>query len=166
MANFETFSNITTWDELTDPATAQAQFEQYVEDRTGLYSAFSSTVAYVPWSKFLDPNALQSIKKQLDDAISSDSRFSAPIFELQRRWAEDDTIPQVELILFARKSDIQSVHQCADSRLAEGSNTGSDESVVGKKFYTISALFEHPWSRGNVSSWCCCVGLQPLLSCH
>lgn len=102
VANFETFSNMTTWDELTEPSIAAAQFQQYVADRTGLYSAFSSSVAFIPWSAFLEPADIVSIKAALDGELASDPQLQKPVFRLQRQWIDDDTVPQLEVILFAR----------------------------------------------------------------
>lgn len=93
---------MTTWDELSDPTIGPEQFQQYVYNRTGLYSAVASTVAFLPWSQFMRQDYIEQLKNELDSVLSSDSRYFKSTFALQRRWLEDDTIPQLELILFPR----------------------------------------------------------------
>ncbi|THH10909.1 hypothetical protein EW146_g8219 [Bondarzewia mesenterica] len=134
IANFQTLDNMTTWDELSDPAIAASQFQQYIDNRTGLYSAAPSSVAFIPWDKFMTADVILDLKQQLDHALSSDSRFQRPTYALQRSWIDDSSVPQLELILFPQSS-----------------NTGSGAAPSpDDKFYTISALFQHAWSRGTV----------------
>ncbi|KAK7459591.1 hypothetical protein VKT23_009571 [Stygiomarasmius scandens] len=133
LTNFQTLDNITTLDELADPTFAAQQFQQYIDNRTGMYSSTPSTVAFLPLEMFMEPNELREIKEQLDTALAIDPhRFSSSTFKLERAWIDDKTVPHLELVLFP-------------------SLTGNAvQGTPGKRYYSISLLLEHSWSRGNV----------------
>ena len=104
IATFRTLRNITTWDELNDQTIATQQFQLYMKNRTGLYSATASTVAFIPWASFMDPEVIKDIKAQLDTELNSDPRFNRSTYALQRSWIDEQSVPQLEIILFPGNS--------------------------------------------------------------
>ncbi|KAL0581594.1 hypothetical protein V5O48_000410 [Marasmius crinis-equi] len=129
--NFQASDDAITFDTLSNPVAANQQLEQYIHNRTGMYSAFSSSVAFIPWSMFMTKDEITQLRSELDTALATDQRFNTSAFKLQRRWIEDDTIPELEVILFPRSA-------LANPTDADG------------KFYTFNVLLMHSWSRGNV----------------
>ncbi|KAJ8094422.1 hypothetical protein PM082_010856 [Marasmius tenuissimus] len=129
--NFQTLDNAITFDTLSNPAAANQQLEQYIHNRTGMYSAFSSSAAFIPWNKFMTKDEIAQLRSELDVALASDQRFNTSVFRLQRKWIEDDAVPELEVILFPRSA-------LANPTDADG------------KFYTFNVLLMHSWSRGNV----------------
>lgn len=132
IATFQTLDNATTWDELQTPALAAQQFQEYESDREGLYSAAPSTASYIPLVDFLDQPSIVALKASLDKALKADPKFNTPEFAMQRRWLDDPTIPLMELILFPQSAGILPPNATSANR-----------------FYTISALLNHAWSRGS-----------------
>ncbi|KAF9262835.1 alcohol oxidase [Marasmius fiardii PR-910] len=129
--NFQAIENATTYDTLSDPAAAQEQLQEYLNHRTGMYSAFSSSVAFIPWSMFMSQAEMDQLRGELDEAISSDLRYNTSAFRLQRKWIDNDSIPMLEVILFPRSA-----------LTVPAEDKG--------KFYTFNVLLMHAWSRGNV----------------
>ncbi|KAL0067216.1 hypothetical protein AAF712_005786 [Marasmius tenuissimus] len=129
--NFQTLDDAITFDTLSNPVAANQQLEQYIHNRTGMYSAFSSSAAFIPWSMFMTKDEIAQLRSELDVALASDQRFNTSVFRLQRKWIEDDAVPELEVILFPRSA-------LANPTDADG------------KFYTFNVLLMHSWSRGNV----------------
>ncbi|KAF9258992.1 alcohol oxidase [Marasmius fiardii PR-910] len=113
------------------PGGSQEQFQEYVQNRTGMYSTFTSSLAFIPWSMFMSQAEMKQLRRELDEALSSDPRYNTSAFRLQREWIEDESVPELEFILFPRSA-----------LTVPPENKG--------KFYTFNILLMHSWSRGKV----------------
>ncbi|KAG6843857.1 hypothetical protein H0H93_016885, partial [Arthromyces matolae] len=110
---------------------AAQQFEAYVQNRTGIYSATSATtLGFLPLHEFLAPAKVASLLSDLDAALPHQPSHLESQFALQRKWLNDPTVPQVEVVLFAEIS-------------------GADPEP-GKSYYSIALDLQHLWSRGSV----------------
>ncbi|KAG6873387.1 hypothetical protein C0995_016197 [Termitomyces sp. Mi166 len=130
--SFESPSSFITPDKaVTDADFAAQQLQEYVQNRTGIYSATSATtIAYLSMQDFMSPGTAASLLNDLDAALRHQPSHLKSQFALQRKWLSDPTVPQVEFVLF--------------STLSEG------VPEPGKSYYTISIFLQHLWSRGSV----------------
>lgn len=92
--------NLTTLDALADPAVQAEQFGLYVQNRTGMFSSTPSTLAFLPLNKFIPGHVLESLKVELDNAISHDPKYNTPSYRKLRSWVNDGKVPHLELVLF------------------------------------------------------------------
>ncbi|KAI0079806.1 hypothetical protein K474DRAFT_1658610 [Panus rudis PR-1116 ss-1] len=132
-ALFRTLDNETTLDELKDPNILAASMEQYVQNRTGLLSGAPSTTSFLSLKDFVPADIIQSMKQNLDAALQSDPRYQKPTYSLQRKWLDDDSVAQLEFIIFP-----------------ESMNSTASAANPSAKFYTFSIAFLHAFSRGTV----------------
>lgn len=99
MATFRTLDNLTTLDELDNAAFSAAEFSLYEKNRTGMFSSTTSTIALLRLDQFIEHQRLQKMKEELDRALEGTMSHTAA---LQRSWIDDETVPQLEIILFPR----------------------------------------------------------------
>ncbi|KAG6815635.1 hypothetical protein H0H87_012724 [Tephrocybe sp. NHM501043] len=115
----------------TDSTFAAQQFEAYVQNRTGIYSATSATtLGFLPLNEFLAPAVAASLLRDLDAALPHQPSHLRSQYALQRKWLDDPSVPQIEVVLFAAISG------------------ASPE--PGKSYYSIALDLQHLWSRGSV----------------
>ncbi|KAK1227259.1 hypothetical protein PQX77_009745 [Marasmius sp. AFHP31] len=130
--NFQAIDSAFTFDKLSSPEGVAEEYNLYVQNRTGLLSTFSSALVFIPWTDFMSKQEFTQLKKELDAALAADpAKYNTPTYKLQRKWLDDDSVPELEVILFPR------------SALVNPSDTTG-------KFYTFNTLLMHAWSRGNV----------------
>lgn len=91
--------NLTTLDELDDPAFAASEFELYDKNRTGMYSSTTSTIALLRLQDFLAADKVAEIKA----AVDADLNLTRTDLVLQRQYLDNDEVPQFEIILFPRR---------------------------------------------------------------
>ena len=47
---------------------------------------------------------ITQLKRDLDAALAADpAKYNTPTYKLQRKWLDDDTVPELEVILFPRE---------------------------------------------------------------
>ncbi|KAK1227260.1 hypothetical protein PQX77_009746 [Marasmius sp. AFHP31] len=130
---FQAIDSAFTFDKLSTPEGVAEEYKLYVQNRTGLLSTFSSALAFLPWSNFMSEQEISQLKTELDAALAADStKYNTPAYKLQRKWLDDDSVPQLEVILIPRSAI---------------TNQGTD---TNGKFYTFNTLLTHSWARGNV----------------
>ncbi|KAK1227264.1 hypothetical protein PQX77_009751 [Marasmius sp. AFHP31] len=130
--NFQAIDSANTFDKLSSPEGVAEEYKLYVQNRTGLLSTFTSALVFIPWSDFMSKNEISQLKSELDAALAADpAKYNTPTYKLQRKWLDDDTVPELELILFPR------------SALANPTQTTG-------KFFTFNTLLMHSWARGSV----------------
>ncbi|RDB17745.1 Pyranose dehydrogenase 3 [Hypsizygus marmoreus] len=130
---FQTLSNFTGQDQLLDPNFAAQQLQQYLTNRTGMYSSTATTLAFLSMNDLMPASTARRLKIDLDKALKTREFQSSHLrkqFDLQRKWLDDPKVPQVEIVLFA--SLFSGVPQ------------------PGKRYYSIAVFLQHLWSRGSV----------------
>ncbi|KXN92643.1 L-sorbose 1-dehydrogenase [Leucoagaricus sp. SymC.cos] len=127
---FQTLSNFTGQDVLADPKGAEQQLQQYLTNRTGMYTSLATTLAFLPMQDFVSPAVAVRLKADLDGALKSQPAHFKQSFDLMRSWLDDHSVPQVEIVLFPSLV------------------TGPPE--PGKRYYSVAVFLQHPWSRGSI----------------
>ncbi|KXN86996.1 L-sorbose 1-dehydrogenase [Leucoagaricus sp. SymC.cos] len=127
---FQTLSNFTGQDVLADPNGAEQQLEQYLTNRTGMYTSLATTLAFLPVQDFVSSAVAAQLKADLDGALKSQPAHFKQSFDLMRSWLDDPSVSQVEIVLFPSLV------------------TGLPE--PGKRYYSVAVFLQHPWSRGSV----------------
>lgn len=87
---FETFeipSSIETWDVLSDPVKNATAYEEYLQNRTGIYTAGITALAYLNASSFIDEATLQAWTHELDREFNATvpSASARAQYNIQRR---------------------------------------------------------------------------------
>ncbi|KAJ8085829.1 hypothetical protein PM082_004648 [Marasmius tenuissimus] len=130
--NFQAIDSAFTFDKLSSPEGVAEEYKLYAQNRTGLLSTFSNALVFIPWTDFMSKEEIAQLKSELDAALAADpAKYDTPMYKLQRKWLDDDTVPELEMILFPR------------SALVNPSETSG-------KFYTFNTLLMHAWARGSV----------------
>lgn len=119
---------------LTNTTFAMEQWTSYMANRTGIYASVpGSTVAFLPYSAFIPSDRLSQLKEALDQELKA---FKGTPYEkqfaLQRQIIEDESVPQVELVM---TTQIQSALVTPE---------------LGKSYFSIAAIVVRPFSRGSV----------------
>ncbi|KAG6906660.1 hypothetical protein DXG01_012717 [Tephrocybe rancida] len=137
---FQSLDNFITPDRSkTDPAFAAQQFAQYAQNRTGTLSATSATtLAFLPMHDIMSPSTSARLLSDLDAALTSMPTHLKSQFALQRKWLDDQSVPQVEFVLFSN----------SDHLPYEALSGATPQ--PGKSYYTIAVFLQHLWSRGSV----------------
>ncbi|KAG6852716.1 hypothetical protein C0991_009626 [Blastosporella zonata] len=130
--SFQSLDSFITPDKAkTDTSFASQQLEQYIQNRTGILSATSATtLAFLPMHDIMAPATAASLLSDLDAALPHQPSHLKSQFGVQRKWLNDQSVPQVEFVLFSTLS------------------SGAPE--PGKSYYTIAVFLQHLWSRGSV----------------
>ncbi|KIM35567.1 GMC oxidoreductase [Hebeloma cylindrosporum] len=119
---------------LTNATFATEQWASYLANRTGVYASVpGSTVVFMPYSAFIPPARLTQLKADLDQELKA---FKGTPYEtqlaLQRQILDDESVPQVELVM---TTQVQSALVTPE---------------LGKSYLSIAANVVRPFSRGSV----------------
>ena len=102
--NFQAIDSALTFDKLSSPEGVAEEYKLYVQNRTGLLSTFSNALVFIPWTDFMSKEEITQLKSELDAALAADpAKYDTPVYKLQRKWLDDDTVPELEMILFPRE---------------------------------------------------------------
>ena len=128
---YEIDPSIPTVEELrADPDLARAADLEYEDTRSGLRTAVPSSVAYLPFSHYLDSDYLAQIGSSL--ALSEKASHSKRDSILLRRFQEDQNLGQIE---FNFDLGNYSPYFCSEP---------------GRKYATMLQMLQYPFSTGSI----------------
>lgn len=134
---FETFevpNSFETWDSLSDPVKNATEYEKYLHNRTGMYTAGINAISYMTASHFLDKRTLSAWVRELDREFyaSSPTPGARAQYQIQRRRLIPES-NEATLEIYAGPSS-------AYPALVKPNSS----------YIQIAAIPMHPFSRGSI----------------
>ncbi|KAJ6483335.1 hypothetical protein C8R45DRAFT_1001119 [Mycena sanguinolenta] len=136
---FEVDASIDSYDIMynpnADPAVMASHKKEYAELKSGIFSTVPLAYSYLPLTAFASPEKIQKIKQMAAAASTTTTSIqSLKSLELLQKWMEDEDTYQMELIMVPHYVPF----------LPNAEFDGS------KKYCFVSAILQHPFSRGSV----------------
>ncbi|KAF7333303.1 L-sorbose 1-dehydrogenase [Mycena sanguinolenta] len=155
---FETDASIDSYDIMynpnADPVVIAGHKKEYSELKSGIFSTVPLAYSYMPLSTFASPEKIQKIKQMAAAASTATTSIQSPkTLELLQKWMEDDSTYQMEYSVSFPKLDA-----FTDRPRWPGSSwfphyvpiLPTAEFDGAKKYFFVSAILQHPFSRGSV----------------
>lgn len=109
-----------------DPVAAKAADHEYHTSRTGIRTTVPNSVAYLPFSHYLDPDHLKAIGRSMSPATGKREEI------LSRRFTCDQNLGQIEF-----NFDLSNYSPIFQSE-------------PGKKYATMLQMLQYPFSKGSI----------------
>ncbi|TFK55509.1 FAD-linked reductase [Heliocybe sulcata] len=124
-----------TAENMQDPTFAEEQLLLYRESKSGMLSSTPSTFVFIPAADFIPADVLQGMIAALDEALSAPLFKESPwqsIYEMQRSWLKNNSVAQLEIVLFPAYETSEADHNEASQH------------------YSLMVFPQHCWNCGSV----------------